>query len=50
MLRDGGGRRAPRNVLAEQLDICSFAPMTAFYWDGIETLGERILAVIRSAS
>ena len=54
MLRDdnanGGGRRAPRNVLGEPLDICSFKPMTGFIATAAATPGERILAVTRSAS
>jgi uncharacterized protein (DUF2237 family) len=46
-----GGRRAPRNVLGEPLDICSFKPMTGFYrGTAAGTLGERILAGTRSAS
>src|SRR5437660_12176813 len=39
MLRDdsgnGGGRpNLPRNVLGEQLELCSISPMSGFYRDG----------------
>ena len=38
MLRDenagGGRRRDSRNVLGEEIEICSFKPMTGFYRDG----------------
>jgi uncharacterized protein len=45
MLRDesanGGGRPAPRNVLGEPLDICSFKPMTGFYRGGCCNTGQE---------
>ena len=31
---NGGGRKAPRNVLGEVLEICSLNPMTGFFRDG----------------
>jgi uncharacterized protein len=37
MLREdagGGGRRNPRNVLGERLEVCSLKPMTGFFRDG----------------
>jgi uncharacterized protein len=39
MLRDdsghgGGGRRGPRNVFGEPLEVCSLSPTTGFYRDG----------------
>jgi uncharacterized protein len=45
MLRDesaGEGRRStPRNVLGEQLDICSIKPMTGFFRDGCCDTGQE---------
>jgi uncharacterized protein (DUF2237 family) len=60
MLRDdrsdeGGGRRSPRNVFGEPLDVCSIKPMTGFYRDGCcntgrEDIGSHtICAVMTSA-
>jgi uncharacterized protein (DUF2237 family) len=34
MRGNGGGRREPRNVLGERLEICSLKPMTGFFRDG----------------
>jgi uncharacterized protein (DUF2237 family) len=47
MLREdagnGGGRREPRNVLGERLEICSLKPMTGFFRDGCcDTSGEDV--------
>ena len=48
MLRDDGnigrGRRStPRNVLGDQLEICSISPMTGFFRDGCcDTSGEDV--------
>ena len=59
MLRDdnakGGGRRAPRNVLGEPLDICSFKPMTGFYRDGCcntgrEDIGRHTVCVVMTSA
>src|SRR5262249_59242352 len=36
----GSGRRAPRNVLGEPLDLCSITPMTGFYRDGCCNTGQ----------
>src|SRR5262249_46182397 len=36
----GSGRRAPRNVLGEPLDVCSITPMTGFYRDGCCNTGQ----------
>ena len=47
MLRDdsgnGGGRRrsTARNVLGEQLELCSMSPMTGFFRDGCCNTGEE---------
>ena len=45
MLRDdnanGGGRRAPRNVLGEPLEPCSFKPVTGFIGTVAATLGRE---------
>ena len=58
MLRDdsanGGGRRAPRNVLGEPLDI-SFKPMTGFYRDGCcntgrEDIGSHTVCVVMTSA
>jgi uncharacterized protein len=40
---DDGGRRpvSARNVLGEQLEICSFKPMTGFYRDGCCNTGRE---------
>ena len=59
MLRDdnanGHGRRAPRNVLGEPLDICSFKPMTGFYRDGCcntgrEDIGSHTVCVVMTSA
>ena len=60
MLRDesghGGGRRsAPRNVLGEQLEICSMSPMTGFFRDGCcntaqQDFGSHTVCVIMTAA
>ena len=60
MLRDesgggGGGRPKPqKNVLGDQLEICSIAPMTGFYRDGCcntgrEDVGSHTVCVIMTA-
>ena len=49
--RDSGAERQlnAHNVLGEPLEICSMRPMTGFHRDGCSILGEKMLAVIRSA-
>ena len=32
--KGGGGRKQPKNVLGERLEICSLSPMTGFFRDG----------------
>ena len=59
MLRDesggGGGRpRAQKNVLGDQLEICSIAPITGFYRDGCcntgrEDVGSHTVCVVMTA-
>ena len=54
MLRDdsgnGGGRpNLPRNVLGEQLELCSIGPMSGFFSDGCCDTGRRMSAATRSA-
>jgi uncharacterized protein (DUF2237 family) len=59
MLRDekgngGGGRRGARNVLGEQLDICSISPMTGFFRNGCcdtseEDIGSHTVCVLMTA-
>jgi uncharacterized protein (DUF2237 family) len=60
MLRDergngGGGRRGARNVLGEQLDICSISPMTGFLRDGCcdtsaEDVGSHTVCAVMTAA
>jgi uncharacterized protein (DUF2237 family) len=59
MLRDdagnGGGRRNPRNVLGERLEICSLKPMTGFFRDGCcdtsrEDVGSHTVCVVLTAA
>jgi uncharacterized protein len=59
MLRDdagnGGGRRNPRNVLGERLEICSSKPMTGFFRDGCcdtsrEDVGSHTVCVVLTAA
>jgi uncharacterized protein len=60
MLRDesgggGGGRpKAQKNVLGDQLELCSIAPMTGFYRDGCcntgrEDVGSHTVCVVMTA-
>jgi uncharacterized protein len=52
---DGGRRPAPaRNVLGEQLEICSLKPMTGFYRDGCcntgrEDVGSHTVCAVMTA-
>jgi uncharacterized protein (DUF2237 family) len=59
MLREdsgnGGGRRNPRNVLGERLEICSLKPMTGFFRDGCcdtsrEDVGSHTVCVVMTAA
>jgi uncharacterized protein len=58
MLREdagnGGGRREPRNVLGERLEICSLKPMTGFFRDGCcdtsrEDVGSHTICTVMTA-
>jgi uncharacterized protein (DUF2237 family) len=60
MLRDdtgggGDGRRAPRNVFGEPLEICSISPITGFYRDGCcntgrEDFGSHTVCAVMTAA
>ena len=52
---NGGGRREPRNVLGERLDICSLQPMTGYFRDGCcdtsrEDLGSHTVCTVMTAA
>ena len=59
MLRDdsgnGSGRRTPRNVLGDQLEVCSINPMTGFFRDGCcdtarEDVGSHTVCAVMTAA